>query len=116
VGQFSEHPDSMSVGYGGLHLKIGYWLGRLWAFDEMCLRGKSDYAARCGAFLLLYGLMLLAQMPFRTDRKWFFPFLHENFRILSQAFKHDFSLSLLRYIFISIGNKIKSRNLPSLPS
>jgi hypothetical protein len=115
VGQFSEHTDSMSIGYGVLHLQVGYWLGRLWAFEEICRQGNKTVAAKCAAFLVVWGSYILLKMPFSKDRCWFWAFSLEIARIMLTVIRNALILPFLYAVFTSIRNKLTSRQMTGLP-
>jgi glycosyltransferase involved in cell wall biosynthesis len=115
VGQFSEHTDSMSIGYGKLHLQIGYWLGRVWAFEEVCRQGNKRAAARCAAFLLLFGAKILLGMPRSPDRRWFWQFLGEIAKVKLAALKQGFYLPMLGGLFQGVAARIASGHKTALP-
>jgi len=115
VGQFSEHNESMSVGYGDLHLQIGYWLGKIWAFEETLTRGNRSVAAQCAGHLIRSGLRILRQIPSSQDREWVWPFCKEIIGIITLAVKNGFVLAMLTNLIISSFNKYTSGPLVPLP-
>lgn len=115
VGQFSEHTDSMSIGYGKLHLQVGYWLGRVWAYQEICRQGNRDAAARAAAFLLLFGGKILLKLPLSPDRKWFWKFCGELGKVKLTALKEGFFLSMLGSIPAAVADRMATRRMAPLP-
>ena len=115
VGQFSEHSDSMSIGYGKLHLQVGYWLGRVWAYEEICRQGNKPAAARCAAFLLLFGGKILLKMPFGRDRGWFWQFCGEMAKVKLTALRQGFYLTMLADLFRAVADRIALKKKTPLP-
>ena len=63
VAQFSEHKDSMSIGYGTYPLTIGYWLGRIWAINEIHENHNDDgilknILPQCSGYLIVSGIRI----------------------------------------------------------
>jgi hypothetical protein len=70
VAQFSVHASSMSITYGKLDLDIGYWLAKIWAFQQVSKAGYLQETAACGAYLLTYGGFLILRKIRRKDLSW----------------------------------------------
>jgi glycosyltransferase involved in cell wall biosynthesis len=104
VGQLSAHPDSMSVGYGDRHLITGYWFGKAWAFEEICRQGNKAAAARCAAFLLTLGGVMLLKMPFSEDRRWFWAFFREILKVKLMALRYAKVLPLIHAFYTTLRN------------
>jgi glycosyltransferase involved in cell wall biosynthesis len=103
VAQLSVHPQSMSVGYGEKPLSIGYWVGRIWAFEELCRQGMRHEAAAAGAYLILNGTKLWLSLVLRGRWRWVLPMAGELLgilaRVIRQATLTDFARETLRLSF-----------------
>ncbi len=58
IAQFSEHPNSMSILALGPDLDIGYWLAKVWAFEQLDRYNLSHLKTTFGAYLLFFGLKM----------------------------------------------------------
>lgn len=58
IAQFSEHPQSMSIMALGPDLDIGYWLAKIWAFEQLDNYHLSHLKTSFGAYLLFFGLKM----------------------------------------------------------
>lgn len=119
VAQLSYHEDSMSIGYGNPPLVIGYWVSKIWAFEELCKREDMlQEASLCGAYLFLSGLKNAIQNLAGNQSKWVFSILKETFQILISAAKNKIFFSLLCscFTFISTNLRLKRKYIVIKPN
>ncbi|HWI41080.1 MAG TPA: hypothetical protein VNX25_06285, partial [Verrucomicrobiae bacterium] len=68
-------------------------------------QGDRETAARCAGYLLLFGLMIAAKIPFSRDRRWFVPLLREILTIPAAAVRHSFFFSVAGAFLTSLRNR-----------
>ena len=96
VGQFSEHAASMSIRYGTEDLALGYWLAKIWAFENLMLTARRSEAAVCGSALTLVGTRILAARLRRRELKWAAIVAREIFGIITSLIRQHMLIRAMK--------------------
>lgn len=71
VGQLTVTSGSITeTGNREAQLTVGYWLGRVWGFEEVLRMGRRDLAARCGGYLLAVWVYIMLTKLRMRDGSW----------------------------------------------
>jgi hypothetical protein len=96
VGQFSEHTTSMSIQYGTDDLAVGYWLAKIWAFENLVASRHRIEAAKCGSALALVGIRILAGRVRRFDMKWAAIVVTEIFGVITCLLRNNMLIQAMK--------------------
>lgn len=112
VAQFSAHPESITIRARAFDLAVGYWLAKIWAIDRRLTAGDRKGAARCAAYLLLYGVRLLLTKVSRLETSWVLGVGREIWLVCARIFKarvvwHTFAAAL-----VLAGSEIRQGRFP----
>lgn len=118
VGQFSEHPDSMSVQYGVDPLTTGYWIGRIWAFEQMIAdRGISAaLTARAGGYLVVSGLRVLVKMVRAGEWKWVGASAGEIAKVAGLIVRRGLGIRSMYFAVITVLDRRGRRQARAVPT
>tara|TARA_Y200000002_G_C22408809_1_gene548937 strand:- start:229 stop:690 length:462 start_codon:yes stop_codon:yes gene_type:complete len=120
VAQFSEHDDSMSIGYGTDPLTIGYWLGRIWAFNEILAKknihlNMNKVLPQCSGYLILSGFRVIIKLFIKGKFLWTYQAFKEVLFILYQSIKNRFFIKSFFYVFKISFNRYMRFKFKALP-
>ena len=108
ISQLSFHDDSMSIGYGEIPLKNGYWLSRIWLFEKECTNeyNSKKYLSKLSGYIVLSGLYV-ALINLRSGHfKNFVYSMHEILKILYCSLQKNFFTLTLFYFVVVFYNVI----------
>lgn len=109
ISQLSFHDDSMSIGYGEVPLKNGYWLSRIWLFEKEFANSNNSkkYLSKLSGYIFLSGLHV-ALLNLRVGNfKNFVYSMHELIKVLFCSLKKNFMILTLFYFIVIFFNVIK---------
>jgi hypothetical protein len=107
VAQFSTHASSMSITYGQLDLDIGYWLAKIWAFQQVCKAGYRLEAAACSAYLLTFGVLLIFRKMRRRELSWVKSICFELAEVGYRSLNEGLGISTLIAFVRLINNRLR---------
>jgi glycosyltransferase involved in cell wall biosynthesis len=115
ISQLSLHDDSMSIGYGKIPLKTGYWLSRIWLFEKEIDDNSNvkKHLGKLAGYILLSGFNVAALNLRNGNLKHFFSSMYEIFKILICAIRKHFFIWTLISSVIVLYNMI-NRNMDKL--
>lgn len=88
VAQFSEHPTSMTITYENIHLAIGYWLAKIWAFENISKMNHTRESAMCASYLIISGMSILIRTFSQKQFNWSFSIMREIAAIVLKVLRH----------------------------
>ncbi len=96
VGQLTVTAGSITeTGNREVQLTVGYWLGRVWGFQEALRAGKKDMAARFGGYLIAVWLYIMLKKLQLREGSWIPELFDEIKDILRALQAHGILLKAL---------------------
>jgi glycosyltransferase involved in cell wall biosynthesis len=116
MAQFSAHPSSMSIIFGNSDLAVGYWLGKIWAFEYLRNAGRREEAAICGSAIVLVGAKLLLARLMRFEIKWSGAMIREILGVVRQSIQNHDLLRTIKEGYFYMSEWKRGRNRDLIPS
>jgi glycosyltransferase involved in cell wall biosynthesis len=99
VAQFSEHSTSMTITYENIDLAIGYWLAKIWAFENIAKIYHARESAMCASYLVLSGMSILLRLFIKKQFNWSFSIIREILAICLNVQRHMNCINALIAMF-----------------
>ena len=89
IAQFTKSFDSLTLtGNKDTHLTVGYWLSRVWGFQQAAVGGRNELARLCPGYLFAALLNIFFKKASRLDFSWAGPLIYEFWHLIVLSARH----------------------------